>query len=366
MNRTIYYENLAEVNRPFFRELQEASSRVIESGRYILGSSLEEFERAFADYNGASFCVGVACGLDALILSLRALDLPAGSEVIVPSNTYIATVLAVIRAGLTPVMAEPDRRAYNLDPREVEKNLTSKTAALLAVHLYGKPCDMDGITALCRREGLKLVEDCAQSHGAAYRGKKTGTFGDAGAFSFYPTKNLGSLGNGGAVLTDDEGLARELRTLRNYGFHEKNHSSSLGYNSKLDELQAAFLLVKLKYLDRINEHKRALAEVYFRELADTPLVLPARDDRAFDIFHIFNVLYHDRDGLKDRLQRCGVATEIHYPVPPHRQECMEDLFAGHEYPVSDHIHRRTLSLPISYSHTAEDIYEVTRCLKNCL
>jgi dTDP-4-amino-4,6-dideoxygalactose transaminase len=352
----IEYENLGKANEPFFSEYQEAFARTLKSGWYILGANVAAFEREFAAYLNSAHCVGVASGLDALILALRAFNLPSKSEVIVPSNTYIATILAIVQNGFVPVLVEPDIQTYNIDPSKIEERITPRTKALVIVHLYGKSCDMDPIVALCRRYNLKLLEDCAQSHGARYRGKLTGTFGEIGAFSFYPTKNLGALGDAGAITTEDNQLAETVRILRNYGSKIKYYNELVGYNSRLDEVLAAFLLVKLKHLDAINNKKRALADIYFNNLKDD-FIKPTRDPDFFDVYHIFNVRHPRRDALREYLSKKEIKTEIHYPVSPHRQKAMQNIITG-DYPISDEIHQTTLSLPCSFAHTADEILKV--------
>jgi len=355
----IEYENLKRVNEPFFEEYTEAFRRVMESGWYILGRTVEKFEEEFSAYLGTKYTIGVASGLDALILALDALDLPEGSEVIVPSNTYIATIMSIIRCGHKPVLVEPDIRTYTIDPSRIEEKITSRTRAIMVVHLYGKSCDMDPIMRLVKKYDLYLIEDCAQAHGAMYRGRKVGTFG-IGCFSFYPTKNLGCLGDGGAITTDDEKLAEKLRALRNYGSYKKYYNEYLGYNSRLDALQAALLSVKLKYLDAINDHKRRLARIYFDHL-DAKFIKPLWHEDYYDVYHIFNIRTQQRDALKQYLLNHGVGTEIHYPVPPHKQKAMQGILSG-EFPISEEIHRTTLSLPISYFHTVDDIETVCEIL----
>jgi len=355
----IEYEDLARANKPFFSDYLRAFDDALQEGRFILGRRLRAFEREFADYCGARHCIGVGSGLDALILSLRACGFEPGSEVIVPSNTYIAVILAVLHSGLTPVLAEPDLRSYNIDPEAIGRKITTKSRAVIAVHLYGRPCDMDPIQRLAKQHGLRLIEDCAQAHGASYKGKKVGTFGDINAFSFYPTKNLGALGDGGAVLTNDDALASAVEMLRNYGAKEKNVHLRAGFNTRLDEIQAAFLSVKLRKLDAINEHKRDLARVYRETLSDR-FIKPLLDDDHRDVYHIFSIRHEQRDRLRAHLLENGVRSEIHYPTPPHQQAGLRGLLGGGgaSYPVSEEIHRTTLSLPISAFHTSEDVREV--------
>ncbi len=356
----IDYENLKELNKPFFDEFTHSFSRTLNSGWYILGNSVREFEAKFSAYTGSAHCIGVASGLDALILSLKAFDFEPGSEVIVPSNTYIATILAVMHAGLKPVLVEPDIKTYNINPALIEEKVTPKTRAIMIVHLYGKSCDMDPIMAVKEKYGLKLIEDCAQSHGATYKGKMTGTFGEFGAFSFYPTKNLGALGDAGAVTTDDPKLAARIARLRNYGSEVKYYNQEVGYNSRLDEMQAGFLKVKLARLDEINSHKRKLAAIYEKNLK-SDFIKPVIDSDYFDVYHIYNIRHPERDRLRAYLLENGVKTEIHYPVSPNRQEAMQGIIEG-AYPVSEEIHATTLSLPVSFCHTEDDIYKVTEIL----
>ncbi len=351
------YEDLRRSNLPFEAAWQAAFGDFLHRGWYILGEKTAQFEREFAAYCGTRHCIGVANGLDALTIALRVWEFPPGSEVILPSNTYIATVLAVLNAGLRPVLAEPDPLTCNLDPACAEAAVTERTRAILPVHLYGKLCDMVALREIAQRHHLKIVEDCAQAHGASLMEKKAGAWDDLGAFSFYPTKNLGALGDAGAITTDDDALADKIRALRNYGSERKYHNRYIGYNSRLDELQAAFLLLKLPHLDHINAHKRALAERYFALLPDT-LTLPLRQPGYTDVHHIFNVRHPDRDGLRAHLTACGIGTEIHYPMPPHQQEAYRELFAGQHFPLSEEMHRTTLSLPISYGHTVEEVEKV--------
>jgi dTDP-4-amino-4,6-dideoxygalactose transaminase len=356
----IEYENLKLVNKPFFQELNSAFNNVLESGWYVLGQNVEEFEKEFAEYNKVKYCVGVASGLDALILSLMALDLDSKSEIIVPSNTYIATILSIMRNGNIPVLVEPDLRTYNIDPARIEASITPNTRAVMVVHLYGKPCDMDPIIEICKRNNLFLIEDCAQAHGAEYKGRKVGGFGDISAFSFYPTKNLGCLGDGGALLTNNQDVYNKVKMLRNYGSSKKYYNDYLGLNSRLDEIQAAFLRIKLKHLDQINKYKRELSQLYLNGIKGE-YQLPDVNPDFFDVYHIFNIRHKKRDELKDYLVTKGVKTEIHYPVPPHLQKALEYM-RNLKLPVSELIHSTTLSLPISTFHTPDDIMQVVEFL----
>lgn len=353
------YEDLKLVNKPFSAAFRQQFEQVLEKGWFILGQEVQRFEQEFAAYHklAAGQCTGVANGLDALTLSLKALKFPPGSEIIVPSNTYIATILAVLHCGLKPVLVEPDIATYNINPSLIEAAITAKTAAVLVVHLYGKCCSMDAVKAVCEKHSLAILEDCAQSHGASFRGQVCGTFGKAAAFSFYPTKNLGCLGDGGAVLTHDETLGAMIRSLRNYGSAVKYYNEEVGYNSRLDELQAAFLRVKLQSLDDINEHKRKLAMLYLQNLKED-FIRPLLHEDYKDVFHIFTVRHARRDALREYLRQHEIGTEIHYPLPPHRQKALQGLFEGQHFPVSDEIHRTILSLPCSTAHTEQDVYRV--------
>ena len=356
----IEYESLGQSNREFMAELEEAAARVIRSGWYVLGQEVSAFESEFAQYVGAKHCIGVANGLDALILAIEALNLPKGSDVLVASNTYIATILAIVRAGHQPVLVEPDAETFNLDPAQLAGAMTAQTRAICVTHLFGKTCRMDEIGAFAKEYGLKLVEDCAQSHGAKLAEQMTGTFGDAGCFSFYPTKNLGALGDAGAVVTNDDALADRLRHTRNYGSKQKYVNEYVGVNSRLDEMQAAMLRVKLRHLDSMTAHKRSLAAVYFEQLP-LWLTLPRRREDEYDVFHIFGVKHPRRDELRAWLLGRGIKTEIHYPIAPHRQKAMVGILSG-DYPIADILHATELSLPISAGHSVADIEQVCKAL----
>jgi dTDP-4-amino-4,6-dideoxygalactose transaminase len=348
----IEYENLREVNKKLFIEYQDNFEIFLKSGWYILGNNVAKFEDEFANYCGVDYCVGVASGLDALILALDAFSFPKGSEIIVPSNTYIATILAIVRNDLIPVLVEPDVETYNINSKKIEEKITQKTKAILVVHLYGKSCEMDKITEIAKKYELKIVEDCAQAHGAEFKKQKVGSFG-VGCFSFYPTKNLGALGDAGAITGNDAKYSNKIKCLRNYGSSKKYYNDVLGYNSRLDEIQASFLSIKLKILNDITSHKRVLAKIYLENL-DNRFIKPVVHEDYFDVYHIFNIRHKIRDKLKIYLFEQGVGTEIHYPVSPHKQKSMHGIIKG-EYPISELIHKTTLSLPISYFHTEEDI-----------
>ncbi|GAB3813249.1 DegT/DnrJ/EryC1/StrS family aminotransferase [Pontibacter rugosus] len=318
----IEYENLNLVNNSFTEQFKKEFSSFLESGWYVLGNRVATFEEEFASYCGVKHFIGVANGLDALILSLKVFEFERNKEVIVPSNTYIATILAIIHAGLKPVLVEPDYRTYNIDPEKISERITKNTVAILVVHLYGKCCQMSKILSIASANNLKVIEDCAQAHGARIGNKKVGSFGDLGAFSFYPTKNLGALGDAGGITTDSDELADKLRTLRNYGSRVKYVNEKVGYNSRLDELQAGFLSIKLQKLDQINAHKIKLAQIYFNNLNDL-VVKPVIEDGYTDVYHIFNIRTEQRDALREYLLENKIKTEIHYPIPPHKQKAMK-------------------------------------------
>jgi dTDP-4-amino-4,6-dideoxygalactose transaminase len=329
-------------------QLDAAFARVTASGVFILGEEVEAFERAFAAYCGARHCIGVGNGLDALHLALRAVGVGEGDEVIVPSHTFIATWLAVTYSGATPVPVEPGQRTYNLDPATIEAAITPRTRAIIPVHLYGQPAAMDEIDAIARQHGLTVIEDAAQAHGATYRGRKAGSIGRAAAFSFYPAKNLGALGDAGAVLTDDDRLAAELRLLRNYGSPAKYRHDVAGVNTRLDPLQAAFLRAKLGTLDAWNERRRRIAGRYCHGLRNAKdVVLPEVADGAESVWHIFAIRHPRRDALREHLQSRGVGTLIHYPIPPHLTGAYASLgFTAGAFPVAEEIASTVLSLPM--------------------
>ncbi len=357
----IEWENLKKTNQSFFEEYKAGFSRMLERGWFILGENVNAFEKEFAHFIGSKYCVGVGSGLDALTLSLRTFGFKPGSEVIVPANTYIATILSVLQNNLQPVLIEPDITTYTIDPDKIEEKITSKTAAILVVHLYGKACDMDKIMRIANVYNLKVIEDCAQSHGARYRGKTTGTFGDIAAFSFYPTKNLGALGDGGAVTTDNPDFAERVGMLRNYGSQIKDYYEMAGFNSKLDEIQAGFLRIKLNKLNQINEHKRTLAQLYIENL-DAEFIKPVVQEGYFDVYYIFAVRHPRRNELKEYLRENEILTEIHYPVPPYRQPALRGVLSRQTYPVSEEIHGTILSLPCAFFHTAEDVMKVVEVM----
>lgn len=345
-------------------ELDAAYRRVMESGWYITGCEVEAFEAEFAGYCGAKHCIGVGNGLDALHLILRAMDIGPGDEVIVPSNTYIATWLAVSYAGATPVPVEPDQRSLNMAPGLIEAAITSRTKAVMPVHLYGQPAHMDPITALAERYGLKVIEDAAQAHGAMYRGKRAGSLGHAAGFSFYPGKNLGAMGDGGAVTTDDDALAEQVRLLRSYGSKVRYCHEVKGFNSRLDELQAALLRVKLHHLDAWNQRRRQVARQYLEGLHVTGLRQPFVAEGSEPVWHLFAVRHPDRDRVQRLLRDAGVDTLIHYPVAPHMQPAYQDL-AMHEgtFPLAEQLAREVFSLPIGPHLEPEAVEHVIATLQ---
>ena len=349
---TLPFLDLQAINAAHRAELLQAFERVLDSGWYVLGQEVAAFEADYAQWCGAGHAVGVANGLDALVLALRALGVGPGHEVIVPSNTYIATWLAVSHVGAVPVPVEPDTTSFNLDPARIESAITPRTRAVLPVHLYGQAADMDGILAVARRHGLRVVEDGAQAHGARWRGRRIGAHGDAVAWSFYPGKNLGALGDGGAVTTDDAGLAERIRVLRNYGSQRKYHNEVIGTNSRLDELQAAMLSVKLRSLDAGNARRREIAARYHAGLAGSGLRLPQAADEGEHVWHLYVVRHPLRDRLAAALAAAGIGTVIHYPVAPHLQPAYAGLgWATGSLPLSEALHREVLSLPIGPTQT---------------
>ena len=355
--------DLAAMHAELRPRLDAAYRRVVDSHSFILGAEVCAFEDEFATFCEAKHCVGVASGLDALFLLLKAMDIGAGDEVIVPSNTFIATWLAVSYTGARPVPVEPDERTYNIDPRLIEAAITPATRAIMPVHLYGQPADMDPINSLAQQYGLKVIEDAAQAHGARYRGRRVGTFGDAAAFSFYPGKNLGALGDGGAIVTNNGDIADRVRVLGNYGSRVKYRNEVKGYNSRLDELQAAFLREKLTVLDSWNSQRQRVAAQYFQGLGNTGLLLPYVPEWADPVWHLFVVRCVGRDRLQAALTDHGIGTMIHYPTPPHLQIAYTDLGLGlGSLPISERIHREVLSLPMWPQLAEEDVTAVTSTL----
>lgn len=345
------------LDRGFFKYQEEFEAKALEvlrSGRYVLGGEVEAFEREFASYTGADYCVGLASGLDALWLAFRVLGIGAGDEVIVQANTYIASVMGITINGATPVFVEPDEY-FNIDVEKLEKLITERTKAILVVHLYGQASCMEAVVALCKKHGIKLVEDCAQSHGARYAGKMTGTFGDIGCFSFYPSKNLGGFGDGGAIVTNDGKIAADMRMYRNYGSDRRYYNKVVGANSRLDELQAGLLRVRLNYLDEINMERKRLAARYSAELSNERLALPQVRENAESVWHQYVICCEERERLIEYLNEKGIGSIIHYPIPPHLSEAYEYLgFERGSYPIAEHYADTVLSIPMYSGMTEEE------------
>jgi len=340
-------------------DLRAAFDRVFKRSWYIEGVEDGAFEKAFAEYCGTKYCVGVGNGLDALMLALKALGIGAGDEVIVPSNTYIATALAVTYVGAKPVFVEPDICTFNINPALIESAITPKTKAIMPVHLYGQPCDMDPIMAIAKKHGLRIVEDCAQAHGAIYKGKKIGTFGDAAGFSFYPGKNLGALGDAGATVTNSEELAGKVRALGNYGSDYKYHHIYKGNNSRLDELQAAFLAAKLPHLEKMNVERRRIAQMYTDGIKNPKVVTPYVMPECTPVWHIYGIRCNEREALEKHLNEKGIGTNKHYPIPMHMQECYRDLeIKEGALPIAEEISRTELSIPMYYGMTDDEVQYV--------
>ena len=356
--------------KPMHDELKEqlvnAYTSVMERNYFIQGSECQKFEEEFAKYCENEYCVGVATGLDALYLILKAYGIGNGDEVIVPSNTFIATALAVSYVGATPIFVEPTIETYNINPDKIEEAVTEKTKAIMAVHLQGRPADMDGIKKVADKYGLKVIEDAAQAHGSLYKGKKVGSLGDAAAFSFYPGKNLGAMGDGGAVVTNDKELADKVRALGNYGSDYKYHHIYQGTNSRLDEMQAAFLRVKLPQLDKWNTDRKRIAKRYLTEITNPQIILPVQPDAEYDhIYHVFVVRCQQRDELEKYLGDNGIFTVKHYPIPMHLQPCYSELgLKEGDLPIAEEISKTVLSIPMYYGMTEEEISYVIEVLNN--
>lgn len=363
----IPYLDLKKVNDLHHGEISEAVMRVVESGWYLHGKENENFERNYADYIGTDYAIGCGNGLDALYLIFRAYIelgiMKPGDEVIVPANTYIASILAISQNGLIPVLVEPDINTYQIDFSKIEAAISDKTKGMMIVHLYGHNAFTDEIGAICRRHNLKLVEDNAQAHGCRFQGRLTGSLGDAAGHSFYPGKNLGALGDGGAVTTNDKILAQTVRTLANYGSQKKYVFQFLGRNSRLDELQAAVLNAKLPFLDEDNDKRRQIAGRYLREIKNPEIILPKMDIPEENVFHIFPIISKNRDILQKYMRDNGVQTLIHYPIPPHKQECYKE-WNSLSYPVTELIHSQELSLPLHPALSTSEVTEIIRLINN--
>ncbi len=363
----IKYCDLKEINQRYEPTLTQAVTRAVQSGWYIRGKECEEFEQAFAAYCGCGHCIGTGNGLDALTIILKAYCemgvMQQGDEVIVPANTYIATILSIIQAGLRPVLCEPCANNCNIDPTLIESLITERTRAIIPVHLYGLVADMDRINEIATRHSLRVIEDSAQAHGALYNDKRTGSLGDAAAFSFYPGKNLGALGDGGAITTNDTRLANVARTIANYGSSTKYVNIFKGVNSRLDEIQAAALSVKLGHLDTDNERRREIALRYINGIANPLVTLPATSHNGSHVYHIFAITTPHREQLRQHLLEQGIETLIHYPIPPHRQEAMRE-FSHLHLPITEHLHACELSLPCHQAMSDSDVKEVINAVNS--
>ena len=361
----IKFLDLHKINQSYEEAFKKQFATMLESGWYILGNSVKQFEGEFAQYCGTKHCIGVANGLDALILIFRAYKeigkLKSGDEVIVPANTYIASIIAILQNDLKPVLVEPDIKTYNLNPSEIEKYITPRTKAILPVHLYGQLCNMKEISQIAQKHNLLVVEDAAQAHGAIMSEKKAGNWSDAGAFSFYPGKNLGALGDGGAITTNCDELAQVLKAIRNYGSHKKYQNDYMGINSRLDEIQAGFLSIKLQDLNNQNQRRREVAKRYLSEIRNQEIVLPYYDGSDNHVFHLFVIRCKRRDELQAYLQQHGIETLIHYPIAPHKQKAMQ-AYHSLLLPITELIHSEVLSLPMSPVMTDEEVFVVIECL----
>ncbi|GKV76990.1 aminotransferase [Pectobacterium carotovorum subsp. carotovorum] len=354
----VNFLDLKAINARYANELKEACARVIDSGWYIAGQELENFEKEFAEYCGTEYCIGVANGLDALILTLRAWKelgkLNSGDEIIVPANTYIATILAITENGLKPIFVEPDPNTYNLSVPGIRNALSSKTKAILPVHLYGRICPMNDIVMLAKEYGLLVLEDAAQAHGAGIDGKKTGSWGNAAGFSFYPGKNLGALGDAGAITTNESDLADTLRALRNYGSHKKYQNLFKGVNSRLDEIQAAMLRIKLKYLNEDISLRQQIALRFNNEIKNSLLKLPINDNAEYSVWHLYVIQTCYREKLIGYLAEKNISTLIHYPIPPHKQRAYAE-FNTLTYPLTENLHKEILSIPMDPTMSKNNI-----------
>lgn len=355
--KIIKFLDVGKINNLHRSEIEMAFSKVLDSGWYILGDRVKDFEKSFAAYCGTQYAVGVANGLDALNLILKAYDIGMGDEVIVPANTYIASILAISANRATPVLVEPELNTYLIDAKEVEQKITSRTKAVLVVHLYGRAVHMGPFYELAQKYGLKIIEDAAQAHGAADGPKRVGNLGDAAGFSFYPGKNLGALGDGGMITTNDAALYKKLQALRNYGSHRKYENLYQGMNSRLDELQAAILKVKLSYLDEENKNRYLKAEYYCKNIKNELIVLPEMTDSSNNVWHVFPIRTTNRDAFRTYLREYNIETVIHYPVPPHKQKAYSE-WNDLSYPITENIHREILSLPISPVMEKEELQYV--------
>ena len=361
----IHFLSFKKINQPFEVAFQQKMKQFLDGGWYILGSEVKTFETNFANYCGAKHCIGVGNGLDALVLIFKGYiqlgKLQKGDEVIIPANTYIASILAVMQADLVPVLVEPRSETYTINPDLILEKITHKTKAILPVHLYGQLCEMEVINSIAKKHNLLVVEDAAQAHGAMWNEIKAGNYGNAAGFSFYPGKNLGALGDAGAITTNDDALAEVLFSMRNYGSKVKYENEIVGINSRLDELQAAFLNIKLGYLDAENESRRTIAKRYLSEIKNDKIVLPQWDENNNHVFHLFIVRTDNRLALQNYLKECGVEIMIHYPIPPHKQKALSSL--NHMiFPITEKIHNEVLSIPLNSTLTDDEINYVISTL----
>lgn len=353
----IKFLDLHKVNEKYRKEIDEKIKNVLDSGWYLLGKQDEQFEQHFAEYCGSKYCIGVGNGLEALTLIIKAYGFGKGDEIIVPANTYIASILSISYNGCTPILVEPDINTYNINPDLIEEKITEKTKAIMVVHLYGQAVEMEKIWALAKKYNLKVIEDSAQAHGAIYQGKRAGNLGDASGFSFYPGKNLGCIGDGGCVTTSDKELADKIRALRNYGSNIKYHNIYQGTNSRLDEIHAGVLDVKLPYLDEDNQRRREIANYYLENIKNDKIVMRKSYDEKANVWHIFPVRTENRDEFQEYLKENEIQTLIHYPIPPHKQECYKE-WNNLSLPITEEIHRTIISLPISPVMTDEEVKQV--------
>ena len=342
----IPFLSLKATNQIYESQIEKIVTEILSSGWYILGEKLKQFETEFAQYCGVKHCIGVANGLDALTIILKASDFPPNSEIIVPANSYIATILSVSNANLIPVPVEPNWNDYLIDYQVIEQAITSKTKAILVTHLYGKCCEMDKINALAHKHNLKVFEDAAQAHGATYNGEKAGSLSDGAGFSFYPSKNLGAMGDAGAITTNDDALANRIKALRNYGSSEKYVFDYQGYNSRLDEIQAAILTIKLPNLEAENAYRKKIAKRYLTEINNTKIILPPDDTVDNDVWHLFVIRTNNREKLRSFLIERGIATDIHYPIAPHKQLAYQ-AWKNYPLPITEQIHEEVVSLPLN-------------------
>lgn len=359
----IKFLDLYKINNRFRKETDERIKHVLDSGWYILGEQNKIFEKHFAKFCDVKHCIGCANGLDALNLIIRGYGFCKGDEIIVPANTYIATILAISQNGCTPVLVEPDINTYNINPNLIEQKITKKTKAIMVVHLYGQAVQMNKIWKIAKKYKLKIIEDCAQAHGAIYNNKRTGNLGDAGGFSFYPGKNLGCFGDGGCVTTNDDALAKKIRAIANYGSDYKYHNIYKGINSRLDEIQAGILDVKLKYLDKDNEKRRKVAQYYRKNIQNSKIVLPKVYNEKSHVWHVFVIRCKQRDKLNEYLNKNNIQIVIHYPIAPHKQIAYKE-YNNLSFPITEMIHSEVISLPISPTMTKKEIKRIVEAVNN--